>query len=322
MNMSLSHALLAYLLVVVPSDSDPISVELTGPIESSDNISAVILIGDKLVIASDETNGIQVAKPIANGKYKVGSLLPLINSDDEIDLEGLASDGEHIYAIGSHSLVRKKLKPNEDSQKKSRKRLIELDKEQARDSIFRFRLNQDGSLAGEPESISLRTILNGDELLRAFAGSPSKENGVDIEGIAFFDGKLYVGFRGPVLREGYVPILVTSFENPAEYQVIFVNLHGLGIRDITRAADRFLILAGPVNDFAGDFKIFQWDGKDGIPGKDVQVSEAKVLATIDHPEKGKAEGLAVLRETDDEYRLLVLFDGIERGAPKVFNIGK
>ena len=320
--MSFTRSFLSFLLGMILNDSSPISIELTGQIESADNISAAVFIADKLVIASDETNGIQVAELTGNGKYKVASLLPLISSDKEIDLEGLASDGEHVYAIGSHSLVRKKLKPDEDAQKKSRKRLIDLDRESARDAIFRFRLDQDGSLVVDPESISLRNILNEDELLGPFARSPSKENGVDIEGIAFFDGKLYVGFRGPVLREGYVPILVMSFQNPDEYELIFVNLHGLGIRDITRASDRFLILAGPVNDFAGDFKIFEWDGKDGIPGKDVQVTEVKELATVDHPAKEKAEGLAVLQETDDKYRLLILFDGIEGGAPKILVIGK
>ena len=51
-------------------------------------------------------------------------------------------------------------------------------------------------------------------MLQRFTQIPSKENGVDIEAIAVKgkDGdKLHLGFRGPVLRDNLVPIMVLDF---------------------------------------------------------------------------------------------------------------
>src|SRR6266508_350209 len=74
----------------------------------------------------------------------------------------------------------------------------------------------------------------------------SKENRVDIEGLAVKDGRLYFGFRGPVLRDGWVPILVTAWDDVDAAEVRYVQLDGRGIRDIAVVDDGFLILAGPV----------------------------------------------------------------------------
>ena len=101
-----------------------------------------------------------------------------------------------------------------------------------------------------------------------FTKIPSKENGIDIEGIASDGDKLYIGFRGPVLRGNYVPVMVIKdCDNPSDYELLFVNLDGNGIRDICKVEDGFLIISGPMGDGVGNYQLYFWNGVDSIPGK-------------------------------------------------------
>lgn len=80
-------------------------------------------------------------------------------------------------------------------------------------------------------------------VLEPFVEIPSKENGIDIEGISARGKKLYIGFCGPVFRENWVPIIVTEFDDlPGKAILQFVSLQGLGIRDIVALDDSFLLL--------------------------------------------------------------------------------
>src|SRR5262245_60839271 len=75
------------------------------------------------------------------------------------------------------------------------------------------------------------------------------------------------GFRGPVLRENYTPVLRFTFAVPViESDLLYVNLGGRGIRDLTRARGGLLVLAGPVGDGPGSYQLYFWDGKDCLPG--------------------------------------------------------
>ena len=66
----------------------------------------------------------------------------------------------------------------------------------------------------------------------SFGSIASKENGIDAEGLAVRDQKLYIGFRGPVLRGNFTPILRCRFGSPiTEPEVLFVSLGGRGVRD-------------------------------------------------------------------------------------------
>src|SRR5262249_41793299 len=137
------------------------------------------------------------------------------------------------------------------------KRLAETKSESSRDALYRFTLAADGRVSDTSRIIrtSLRSDLNTEKVLKEALAAPSKENGVDIEGLAVKDDRLYVAFRGPVLREGWVPILAirkptanASGVPPAVTARYFVNLGGLGIRDIASVQNGFLIVAGPVGD--------------------------------------------------------------------------
>ncbi len=49
-------------------------------------------------------------------------------------------------------------------------------------------------------------------LFTAFTKIPGKENGIDIGGVAAKGDRVFVGFRAPVLRENWVPILAFDFD--------------------------------------------------------------------------------------------------------------
>jgi hypothetical protein len=76
------------------------------------------------------------------------------------------------------------------------------------------------------------SLIVNDPFLAPYVALPSKENGIDIEGIAATDKYLFVGFKGPVFRQNYVPILQLNhdFEPvPADSgsPLLFVDLGGV-----------------------------------------------------------------------------------------------
>src|SRR4030095_15559862 len=121
---------------------------------------------------------------------------------------------------------------------------------------------------GPTTRASLRGFLDTTEPFKSFGAIASKENGVDAEGLAVRDQRLYIGFRGPVLRGNFTPILRCRFGSPiGEPEVLFVNLGGCGVRDLARVDGGLLILAGPVGDGLGSYQLYLWDGRDGVPGE-------------------------------------------------------
>jgi len=291
-------------------------------VTEGEDVSGITQFGKLLVICSDEGARFDVLKSDDDKDYHLLNTIPLsIDPDEELDLEGATSDGKHVYLIGSHSLARKKLDPA-DSYKKNRKRLAEVDDDDfSRDIVAEVTLDDNGQLLKKHE-INLRKLLKHDSILSGFTDVPSKENGIDIEGIAAKDGKLYIGFRGPVLRGNYVPVMVLDFESPEAYELRFVNLHGRGIRDITAVRDGFLLIAGPIGDGDDIFQICHWNGKDAVESpKDADKKDIQILGTLQHDD-GAPEGLAVFGETDDEYSVVMVYDGAKNGGPKRFTVKK
>jgi hypothetical protein len=217
------------------------------------------------------------------------------------------------------------VKPEDKTQEENRERLTENELEPLRETLFRFELDSDGELDSEVEMISLRKRIDMDEVLRPFVQIPSKENGIDIEGIAIADdGEIAVAFRGPVLRGGFVPMLFFEFDKPEDAEMIYVNLGGRGVRDIARVEDGFLLIGGPVGDEPVTFELYYWDGEDCVPGIDVDVTvPLEPLGQVPLPEeKAKAEGLVVLNETDSHYDVLIVYDGVEEGNVARFRVAK
>ena len=277
-------------------------------------------------------------------------VLPVPPSTDpeetvEADLEGLAYENGELWLVGSHSLKRKKPKDNTD---KAARQLAKISRDGNRNLLARipvveaeasYRLaRRDGQraaarLAGNGESNELTDALRNDPHLAPFLAIPGKDNGFDIEGLAVADGRLFLGLRGPVLR-GWAVILELEVETDADsperlhlkpiahdnhpYLKHFLQLGGLGIRDLCRHGDDLLILAGPTMDLDGPVRVLRWragakrhTSGELVPDAALQwVQDIPYGAGVDHaegmtlfsPDSGKTQALLVVYDTAAEQR--------------------
>jgi hypothetical protein len=304
-------------------------VNISGEVLAVEDVSAVAQVGSFLVIGSDEAVGtegnknyIQLLQKKGKG-YAVHEDILLLQGDDEkgaeLDIEGIAAAENDIYVIGAHCLKRKRVKDTR-TQKRNRKKFhaSKIEPESSRHWLYRVSVDSQGN-ALEKQRISLKEIIRKDPVLQPFSHIPSKENGIDIEGIAIKDGWLYAGFRGPVLRENYVPVMKFRFDDPENSsELLYVQLGGRGIRDITAVSDGFLLLSGSVGDGKESYQLYHWDGKDVVPGNDLKEGELGSLRCIGEiipPQEGgnekKVEGIAVLQEEKNRYNIVIAYDGAE-----------
>lgn len=300
------------------------AIELRGNLTEPTQISGVTRYGDLLVVCPDEGCEFDVLVPDGANAYRATRSVSLCEDEDEpkeeIDLEGAASDGDYLFLVGSHSLARHKVKPDGEYGQ-NRLRLAEIKEDSSRDAVFRLQLGEHGKLKSK-EKINLRKILKNDDILCRFTEIPSKENGIDIEGVAARGSKLYLGFRGPVLRGNYVPVMVLDFDSPKDYELKFVNLGGRGIRDIAAVKDGLLIIAGPVGEDSETYELCFWNDKDCIPGVGGKEGAVSVLGDFLPRPGAKAEGLNVLDEDERRYTILVVYDGADRGGATKFLVTK
>jgi hypothetical protein len=286
-------------------------------------------------VVSDEAkhgNLVQIFTAGAGGHFSATGrvvLDPAGTEPQEMDLEGIAVDGSTVYVLGSHSSRRKKVDAKKENRVANRAALMSAPQAQpARDVLLRFTLGDDGQPAAI-ERTSLRPYLAATEPFRSFGRVASKENGVDLEGLAAWRGNLYVGFRGPVLRGNFTPILRCGFGSPiVTPELLFVDLGGRGVRDLAHARGGLLILAGPVGDGPGSYQLYFWDGQDGVPGSDAPAAAApslQLLGDLQPPpgqEAAKAEGVGVVDEEDQHWHILVVFDGLKDGHATRYRVEK
>lgn len=333
-------AVFAAILLLRPCYSEELqplgTVGFGRHVVAPDDVSAIAAMDDLLIIGSDEAVGddenenfVQVLRRTGANEYDVDHNILVLkgNNEDgkEMDIEGIAVSGHDIYVIGSHSRRRKTVK----SDKKYKANLKtfsddEIREEKNRYSLFRLTVDANAHET-DRKKISLREIIEDDPVLKTFHTIPSKENGVDIEGLAVKDDWLYVGFRGPVFRENYVPVMKLKFDNPQDsYVLLFVDMGGRGIRDIASVSGGFLILAGPVGDGPGSYQLYFWDGNDMVPGSNRRtedVGHVTLLGELIPPENGKAEGVVVLSPPHDAtYDLVIVYDGAQNGGAQRFRI--
>lgn len=329
----MKHSL--YLTAMLLGASPVIAADdfkLHGKIHAARDISAAAFLGELLLIGADEAVGkdknenyIQLLKPEDND-YRLSSNILVYKGDKksgrELDIEGIAVEGDRIYAVGSHALARKRVKSG-NSYEKNLQRLATIKQEPGRKQLFRLTLESNNSVS-KREQISLEKIIRNDPILVPFTNIPSKENGIDIEGIAVKDGLIHLGFRAPVLRDGFVPVIRFDFDHPeASFRLLYLNLEGRGIRDMAAVSDGFLMLAGPVGDEPRSYRIYHWNGRDCIPDKDQKQSgKVTLLAEVDPPADGKAEGIAMINEAIKFYNIIVIHDGISGGAPRRYTISR
>lgn len=315
------------------------------------NLSALRVEGRCLWLAGDETATIERLVAGADGRefagqetYRLADLVDLPGKgDDEADIEGLARSGPYLWAVGSHSLKRKRIK-EKHSTAKAFDRLATVAHEENRNVLVRIpvvpdddglptlvrKADQGGeplhaAMLGTPGDRTLRDLLAEDEHLGPFVSVPSKDNGLDVEGVAVSGESVYLGLRGPVLR-GWAVLLETEpyadADEPSRlrlrdvadglpYAKHLLDLGGLGVRDLCPHGDDMLVLAGPTMDLDGPVRVYRWHGGCSaevptvVRGDDLTVElDLPYGHGVDH-----AEGIVVLEpDTDGAGRLLVVYD--------------
>lgn len=257
------------------------------------DISAVALTPDgSLWLGSDELLGIERLSPIEpyiygnHQHFRVGDFVELFNQEDEIDIEGMDYADNYLWLTGSHSTKRNK--PKGKKVKKDIKRLAEIETDLNRYLLARIPIINgelvksysptDGNkltsacLQKTGETNILLDALAEDEHLGRFITSviPSKDNGLDLEGLAVKGNRVFLGLRGPVLR-GWAVIIeleltetepgILTFKKIGQddrlYRKHFVELNGLGIRELCWRGKDLLILGGPTMSLDGALRIFR-----------------------------------------------------------------
>ena len=305
---------------------------------------------ERLTLAEEDSTG-RSSFTREHKQFALHDFLPLPlpphgeTADDinEADIEGLACDRKYLWLTGSHSLRRKQPRPD-DGVKKAHKRLCSVSAQGNRYLLARIPIiEQNGEhvllketgqkgkqrtaamLRGDQHGNELTALLKKDEHFGPFLAIPGKDNGFDIEGIAVAGDHLLLGLRGPVLRgwAAIIEVALVDDEEPgwmklapvdADGQILrkhFLDLGGLGIRDLCVQGKDLLILAGPTMDLDGPVYVYRWVGG-ARPVKDT-VTPAEQLERVltlpfghgvDHP-----EGMTLfsgLKGHDDE--LMVVYD--------------
>ena len=254
---------------------------------------------------------------------------------DELDAEGAATDGRYFYVTGSHSAKRGDCASNPGSRHVLRFRL-----DPATGRALRSQAGgTSGALAELADSGRLWSIMQAQPELAPHVGENKclgDQQGVNIEGLAVRNGRLYFGFRGPVLQ-GVAPVLAVDADalfdvqpsrDPKAALTRLALGRNRGIRDMIAVKTGFLLLAGPddspTSKDAG-WVVAWWDGQAAADGRVVQ---PRLLAALDLSgvklrkcdKELKPEAMTVLEETPAVYKLLVLSDGMCDGGPLAFTI--
>lgn len=267
---------------------------------------------------------------------------------EEADIEGLDCRGGYLWLVGSHSLKRDKPK-DENPIGKNTERLAKISRDGNRFLLARIPLSDDTTpsleqaverdghprtaarLAGNQKSDALTRVLVGDEHLGPFLAIPGKDNGFDIEGLAVTGDRVFVGLRGPVLRGWAVILELAVVEQGVAtlqlkpigpdgrpYRKHFLDLGGLGVRDLCAQGDDLLVLAGPTLTVPGPQKVFRWPGG-ARPDRESLVFGENLPAVLGIPVgtgSAQAEGMAPFDggdgDGDGDGSILVVHDAAEQ----------
>lgn len=282
--------------------------------------------------------------------YELTELLDLpSDKTEEIDIEGLAESEHYLWIVGSHSLARKKPDPDGEDQAKEIARLAQVKTEANRYLLARvplllnpktgdYELYHEAPHPTDPTQTlrsaqlrftdtanDLRDLLAEDPHLKPFLNIPGKDNGFDIEGLAVApDGRVFVGLRGPVLRGWAMVLELLPYEDKpgrlrlsklpgateTYYKKHFLDLGGMGVRELRQVGADLLLLAGPTMDLDGTIAVYRWPDALRCP-QDSLIGPDKLERLFDVPHgfgptagQDKAEGMALL----DDGHVLIVFD--------------
>lgn len=322
-----------------------------------DDISAIAPTGDgeSLWIGADEGAALErltatrdkdsrVSAYLAHVRFDLHDFFDFPNgSEEEADVEGLAVADGYLWVVGSHSLKRKKPKPD-DTVEDALEKLTLVEREANRFLLGRIPL-AGGDRPGVPDLAktapavdggtrkrragSLRMGKSGNALSRRlardphigpFMAIPSKDNGLDIEGMAVSEDRVFLGLRGPVLR-GWATVLelrvkarrngslkLKKFEDGDQIRRHFLDLDGLGVRSLMIDGADLVLLAGPTMDLDGPVRLYRWRG--GLSAQNSAIApRADVERILDLPfgeGDDHAEGASLFRLAPNEPPVLVV----------------
>lgn len=203
--------------------------------------SGVTKVAGTVVIAGDEDSNalwllrgeVKAIKTKVKGKWD--------------DMEGLATlDENRFFGITSQSLTKKgKSRPE-------------------REQLILFSLEPKITIQKEfsPRNQILTALENelGSELdMAKVRGGTPDNGGLNVEGLAYDSGKLYLGLRSPLTKSGEAIILeMSDGENdPQVTRIIRAKLDGRGIRSLDAEEGHLIILSGSSTDESESFGLYQ-----------------------------------------------------------------
>jgi len=315
---------------------DPESLTIGKDTDIRNQLSGIAVSGSHVFLACDEGCRLErlTAKSAttfsAHQVFALDKLLTLpASSKEEADIEGMDVDDGWLWFIGSHSVKRKK--PKAESPAEIAAKLLETSRDGNRHLLARLPLvdHTPRKVDGQRQAAALGATATSSALLDAirsandphlarFVDLPGKDNGIDFEGLAARGTRVWVGLRGPVLRE-WCCILELQLEaqddrlllqsaNGSSYRKHFLKLNGLGVRDLIIVGDDLLILAGPTMPHDGPSGVWRWKNgaKAGASADPVAIKQVMALPQIAGADR--PEGMAVIDEGPGPPSLLVVFD--------------
>lgn len=260
---------------------------------------------DWIVLADDEDNQLRLYRRDQPGapiqQTDLRAFLELKQGKQqksrEVDIEGSARIGDHIFWISSHGR-------NALGKPAPERRRFFCTRVDARDGVPQL-------VPEGPVITNLLERLEADPRLQHFHLSsaaelaPKAEGGLNIEGLSPTpEGALLLAFRNPV-PEGRA--LLIPLTNPLEIlkgsaprwgDPILLDMGGRGVRSLTYWANAYWILAGSI-DGASDVQLFRWKGGDSKP----------VLTRFRSSSDLRWEGLAGFESQGKSYLWIVSDDG-------------
>ena len=259
-------------------------LNVIGEIKEDKDISAVSCIKNKFcLLASDETNFLQAFKVVGSNLEIYGKEIELGKFKKENDIEALTNDGVYFYAIGSHGLSRKSGKY-----------------QNSRYKLFKILLNNRAELV-DISYLPLASILANHEDLGKYFKKSLQSNGINIEGLAYNGGKLYLGFRAPLVMGNaqVLSIKINDFSLSGS-KLHSVNLNGQGIRSLEFFNDDLYGITGaslPSDSQTASLAIIDLENDkvfyESVPGDNLKVEGLEVLSNdelffvYDSEENGK-----------------------------------
>ncbi len=299
-----------------PSDK---ALQVSGEMPDPLNVSGLASVANgRLVIVGDELrHGLQTGRlDLEHGRIVVdqGEFVLLKGNKKELDLEDVSADPRHhcYYACGSCGVSRKTGEPAPNRQ-------------------WLFRIETDPTtgapLPAKVTRASLAAALRADAFLAKYLDRDADDMGIDVEGLAFKDGRLWVGLRSPNVDGRGIVEAASADDLMAGKPVVFERFElrlgpNLGIRSIEPIKDGFLLICGPTGSKPSKklpFSLCFWAG-----------SGERVLRVGELPRPpvspggtdtgGKPEGLLVVSETSEKLGLIVVSDSADNGAPTLYEV--